>query len=213
LRRIGIIGGSFNPVHLGHIHAAKFAKRKLGLTEVWFIPAFLPPHKSKELFVSSYHRFAMLSLATHNYPYFKILTTEVETSDVCYTIDTIKKLMKIINSSDLLYFILGNEAFLEIQTWKDYQELIKLINFVILQRNKEKQRLLFELPKFIIQRYASSLEEFLNDKDKNIITLKGKMLDISSSMIREKLQEGEDVDRYLAKAVSKYIRKYKLYCR
>lgn len=211
MRRIGIIGGSFNPVHLGHIYAAKFAKRKLGLNEIWFIPVFLPPHKSKELFVSSYHRFSMLSLATQNYPYFKILTTEIETSEVCYTIDTIKKLMKIANSDDLLFFILGNEAFIEIQTWKSYQELIKLINFVILQRSKEKQALLFELPEFIVERYASSLEEFLNNKDKNIIILKGKMLDISSSMIRDKLQKGEDVDRCLAKAVSNYIKKYHLY--
>ncbi|OGF67385.1 MAG: nicotinate (nicotinamide) nucleotide adenylyltransferase [Candidatus Fischerbacteria bacterium RBG_13_37_8] len=215
--RIGIIGGSFNPVHSGHLHAAKFTMEQAELDEILFLPAFLPPHKPESVFISPYHRYAMLSIATQSQDHFKILTSELETSRICYTIDTIKTLQAHFKrhkgklESPDLFFIMGSDAFLEIQTWKNYKELITLLYFIILERKGVSFSVLYNLPPLITKRYADNCATASIKSQKNIILLKGKMLTISSSHIRTRYKQGNDITRYIPKSVYNYIKKYHLY--
>jgi len=216
--RIGIIGGSFNPVHSGHLHAAKFAMKQAELDEILFLPAFLPPHKPESVFILPYHRYAMLSLATQSYKYFKILTSELETSQVCYTIDTIKTLQAKYEKMDEknhalhdLYFIMGSDAFLEIQTWKNYKELITILYFIILERRGVPFDALHNLPPLITNRYADSVASATLNNRKNIVLLEGKMLTIASSQIRRLEKQGKNSARFVPGSVYNYIKKYHLY--
>lgn len=210
------MGGSFNPIHLGHIHAAKHVMKKTKLDGIWFVPAYFPPHKSPDKFVSSYHRYAMVSLATYRIEKFKALTLELEMSSVCYTIDTIKLLLdkyeKVIYRGDIpqLFFIMGSDSLLEIQTWKDYERLIEMIFFIVLQRDIGIFNSLYDMPDLIKKRFTMRFDE-LDLGKKNILLLKGRMPDISSSKIRELIKEGKDVSKLVPKSVYCYINKYKLY--
>lgn len=210
------MGGSFNPVHLGHLHAAKHVIKKTKLDEIWFVPAYFPPHKPSNEFISSYHRFAMVSLATYRIEKFKALTLELEKSSVCYTIDTIKLLLekyeKIIYNINIpeLFFIMGSDSLLEIQTWKEYEKLIEMIFFIVVERDRCIFDSLYSLPCMIKNRFTMRFDE-LNLKKKNILLLKGRMLDISSSKIRELIKEGRDISKLVPKSVYCYINKYKLY--
>jgi nicotinate-nucleotide adenylyltransferase len=210
--RIGIIGGSFNPVHLGHLYAARFALRKANLNEVWFLPAYLPPHKAKSQFVSAYHRFAMLSLATIKTKNFKILTFELDKSSICYTIDTINSLIQSFNDKNnhQFFFIMGSDSLLEIQTWKDYPKLLNLIFFIILERSNVSYNSLSSLPSWIKEKFTFNLNE-MDLIRKNILLLKGKMPNISSSTIRNLIRENKDIGNLVPKSVIKYIQKYNLY--
>lgn len=210
--RYGIMGGSFNPVHRGHLHAAEFCMQQLPLDEVWFIPAYVPPHKPKSLLISAYHRFAMIILATQKFLQFKALNIEIETSNVCFTIDTVKELIDYQNQSEVqFYFILGSDGFFEIQTWKYYKELLNIIYFVVLERNINDFEKLYAMPEYISSRFIDSQQDWSLKKKKNVILLPGKMLSISSSKIREYVGSNKNIDRFVSSPVARYIEKYELY--
>jgi nicotinate-nucleotide adenylyltransferase len=217
--RIGIIGGSYNPVHRGHLYAAQFAARKLLLDEVWLIPAFIPPHKPESLFISAYYRFAMLALATCTQPRVKAMTLELETAHVCFTIDTVRRIIAKRESiprtagakPDQFFFIMGSDSFFEIITWKNYKQLLTMIYFVILERTKNDFKFLNQLPLHVTQRCTTRFNEDSLAAGKNIILLNGKMPDISSSQIRSLVADGKNIRGLVPKVVEKYIAKYGLY--
>lgn len=217
--RIGIMGGSFNPVHRGHLHAARFCAQKLVLEEVWFIPAYVPPHKPESLFISSYHRYAMIELAIQKNFAYKALPIEVETTHVCFTIDTIKNIIApenkqadktSLNSSNQFFFIMGSDTLLEFQTWKNYNELLDIIYFAVLERKNNDFSMFADLPACITSRFTALLNPSFCSA-KNIILLPGKMLPVSSSRIRELISEGKNFERLVPSSVANYIKKYKLY--
>ncbi|MBS1128005.1 MAG: nadD, partial [Nitrospirae bacterium] len=132
-QRLGILGGTFNPIHLGHLAAAEEVRDRLKFEKVMFIPSFLPPHKSEEDMPSAVQRQEMVRLAIKGNPHFTVSDMEIKRGGRSYTIDTIEALRQAHTGPDL-YFITGLDSFLEIRTWKEWQRLMELCSFVVLSR-------------------------------------------------------------------------------
>lgn len=129
--KIGIFGGTFNPIHNGHIRVACDVKANMDLDEIWFLCASQPPHK--KTVVSDFHRMNMLKLALKDFPFFYPSDIEIA-NKFRYTIDTVNFLNKKYGNEYKFYFLLGFDAFLEINTWKEWNKLFSSINFIIFNR-------------------------------------------------------------------------------
>jgi nicotinate-nucleotide adenylyltransferase len=146
--KIGILGGTFNPIHLGHLQLALDVRSLLSLDEILFIPAGNPPHKTDEELASPPDRFEMVRLAILPYPFFKISDIEIKRSEKSYTIDTIRELTKQ-SPVDTFFFIIGLDAFMEIESWRKPRELLQSVHFVVVSRpeflfSRLKQLLFFK---------------------------------------------------------------------
>ena len=131
--KIGLMGGSFDPVHAGHLRAAEEISERLALDEVIFIPTLVSPHKSSETMAAPSHRLNMLELSAKRNPRFRVSDMELRREPPSYTIDTLRALKRS-GPENGYYFIMGCELFSEIDTWKDFAELFNYSNFVVLRR-------------------------------------------------------------------------------
>lgn len=195
-KRVGIIGGTFDPVHYGHLLAAAEAYRAYELSEVIFIPTGTPPHKG-QIMTSAENRWAMVLLATNNCPYFSVSRMEIDRGGNSYTTDTFKALRRLGRFSEAeFYFIVGIDALMLIETWKEPRELLSLCRIIAVSRYGYSFDMLETLPK---------------EYRKIISVLKMSQLDISSTEIRERLKNGGNLKFLLPPAVENYIEKNKLY--
>ncbi|MGV7220430.1 MAG: nicotinate-nucleotide adenylyltransferase [Nitrospinales bacterium] len=128
--KVGIYGGTFDPVHLGHINLALQAKTQFLLDKVVFIPANTSPHKESQPVTAAFHRLAMLTMALEDYSNFYTSTIEINRKGTSYTVDTLEMLGESMNNSDL-YLIMGADSFLELNTWKEYRRLTSLVNILV----------------------------------------------------------------------------------
>ncbi|MDD3726127.1 MAG: nicotinate-nucleotide adenylyltransferase [Candidatus Ratteibacteria bacterium] len=191
LKRIGIIGGTFDPVHIGHLIIAEKVREEFFLERTLFIPAGIPPHK-KEVFASPIHRLEMVKIAIKDNKYFQVDDIEIKKQKPAYTYDTIISMRSIYPKTEL-FFITGADMFYEIETWHRYRELVKEVIFLIAPRKVNEKKLFPKIPSL---RY-----EFIHSP----------LMDISSSYIRSCLAERKSVKYLLPDGVLKYIRRYKLY--
>jgi len=216
-QRIGILGGTFNPVHLGHLAAAEEVRDRLKLDKVLFVPSFLPPHKSEEDMPSAVQRQEMVRLAIKGNPHFTVSDVEIRRGGRSYTVDTIEALHKVHPGAEL-YFITGLDSFLEIGTWKEWERLMELCSFVVLSREGCRFRDISKLA-------------FLNAPEHELAALDGRekeeavfrtgnmrvhleripFYDISSTDIRARLRAGRSIKYHLPDAVEHYIIENKLY--
>lgn len=188
--KIGIFGGTFNPVHIGHLSVAAEIKQDFLLDKIIFIPTYIPPHKSVQFNVKPEDRLKMLKLSIKNNPYFELSNREIARKGTSYTIDTLKELKSIYPDS-LFYLILGDELAKEFDTWKDYQEILRLAKLIIINRTDAPIKIK-ELKNY--KKYSPQV-----------------LVSISSSLIRQRISENKDF-RYLVPAeVYKYIIKNGLY--
>lgn len=194
--KIGILGGTFDPVHKAHIEIAKLSYEKLGLDKVIFIPNGIPPHKNKSS-ISKEDKLNMLNLAIKDYPYFSVDTFEIDKEGTSFLYLTLEYLNKKYPSADL-YFIAGSDNLKTITTWKNPHIIFKLSNIVFVKRPKYKLDL----------KFADLLREKYNGKI-SFIDFSG--IDISSTTIREKFEKCEEVSEYLSYDVYSYIVKNSLY--
>jgi nicotinate-nucleotide adenylyltransferase len=132
--KIALFGGTFDPVHLGHIAVAHAAAEKFGLGRVYFVPADLPPHKQKRPLTDFQHRFAMLALATADDPRFVPSLLDAHTGQPNYSIDTVRRLKSALKKNDKLYFLIGIDAFKDIATWRQPEELLAEVEFIVVSR-------------------------------------------------------------------------------
>lgn len=132
--KIALFGGTFDPVHLGHLAVARAAAEKFGLGRIYFAPADIPPHKQKKKLVDFQHRFAMLALATADDPRFVPSLLDAHTGQPNYTIDTVRRLKGMLKKSDKLYFLIGMDAFKDISTWRQPEELLAEVEFIVVSR-------------------------------------------------------------------------------
>jgi nicotinate-nucleotide adenylyltransferase len=213
--KLGILGGTFNPIHLGHLRAAEEIAEDLTLDKVYLIPSGTPPHKPKGPIADFSHRFEMVRLASAISPLLEVWDIEGIRGGFSYSIETLKSFHSTFSPGLELFFLIGIDAFLEIETWKDYRSLFKYTSFVVLNRpGYTAERLTAFLdsldvgfrwdPKGKCFRHPSGTA--LLDKD---ITL----MDISASMIREKAGKGESIRFLIPEAVREYIEKTGLYKR
>ena len=192
LKRIGVLGGTFDPIHLGHLVLAEQVKEKIQLDQVIFIPSASPPHKTKQKLSSAIDRFQMTKLALEGNRKFSVSDMELKRDGLSYTVDTLKELKRIYRNSEI-YFLTGSDVLDEIHTWKNPEQIYKLVKVVIATR-----------PGF---------DSFDPDnhfaKKSIIIPITG--VDISSTKIRELARKGKSI-RYLVPAkVEEYIIRNKLY--
>lgn len=202
--KIGIMGGTFDPPHLGHVVPVAAAARQYSLDQVWFIPNYRPPHKTRSDFADAYHRAAMVALALKDHPDFLLDTRELLLGKAAYTVDTIRQLQSE-NPRTRFSFILGTDSFLEIDTWYHYSELIDLCEFIIINRGDKEEEL---------KRNLQRLEDTLQKKLADTFHFSGSaLIPVSSTQLRAALVAGKSISGTVAIEVEEYIRKHSLYVR
>ena len=187
-RRIGILGGTFNPVHIGHLILAEGAKELLGLDKVIFVPTFIPPHKRTSGVVCARDRYHMLSLAIKSNPSFEVSDIEIKRRGISYSVETVQQLKSKLGKVDL-YFIVGSDFIAEFSTWKDTERLRKICKFAIAQR-----------PGY-----------FCKKLPRNMLVIEVRALDVSSTFIRKRIKAGKSIRYFVPHEVRKYIIKKKMY--
>ncbi len=216
-QRLGILGGTFNPIHFGHLAAAEEVRDRLKLEKVIFIPSFLPPHKIEEDIPSAVQRQEMVRLAIRGNAHFTVSDVEIRRGGRSYTVDTIEALRQSHPGAEL-YFLTGLDSFLEIRTWKDWDRLLTLCSFVVLSRDGYRFRDIAQIGILDVpERELSALDA--REKDQVVITSGGirvylervPFYDISSTDIRTRVREGRSIKYHLPEAVEHYIIENKLY--
>jgi nicotinate-nucleotide adenylyltransferase len=222
---IALFGGTFDPVHRGHVVVARAAAVRFGLKQVWFVPADIPPHKQKVPITSFYHRFAMVALAVTGEKECVPSLLEAPNMDdgaarkPSYSIDTVRRVKKSLGKSDHLYFLIGMDAFKEIAKWYKADELLAECDFIVAAR-----------PGFSLADVASSLPEklrpsasvtklFRKEKMEGPLVLPGATLhllpetheNISATQIRSAVERGGALKKLVPEAVAEYILKERLY--
>ena len=129
--RVGLLGGSFNPIHFGHLRSAEEVREALALDLVYFVPAAVPPHKSAEGLAPPEHRLAMVRLATKGNRHFMVSDVEIRRAGRSYTIDTVRHFLATLRAPSTLFLMMGSDAFAELDTWKDCDELVRLSSIVV----------------------------------------------------------------------------------
>lgn len=214
--RIGVFGGTFDPVHIGHLRCAEEAREALGLARVLFIPAAAPPHKRRRSLAPASHRVAMLRLAVSGNRAFRVSTIEIDRPGASYSVDTLRALRARLPSGSRLVFLLGVDAFRDIPMWKDYRELFRLADFGVLSRPPHRVVSLRSLLPVATRRefcYGRSHQTLLHRTGSRVIFLNLTGLDISASAIRRRVRRRKSI-RYLVPApVERYIARFRLYRR
>jgi nicotinate-nucleotide adenylyltransferase len=199
--KIGILGGTFNPVHIGHLILAQNAMEAIDLSKVLFIPCAQPPHKAATALVAAEHRVAMLEAAIEDDLRFEICDIEIKRAGPSYSIDTVTTLKKLYPETDF-YFIIGGDSLLELHLWKDIDNLLRLCKFVTFARpgagleHVQPKDLRLDPP------WAESLL-------KEAVT--GRQVDVSSSDIRHRVAEGMSIRYLVPRLVEIYIAEHNLY--
>jgi len=221
--RVALFGGTFDPVHIGHLAVARAAADKFDLDVVYFVPADLPPHKRMRPLTEFDHRFAMLALATADDRRFVPSLLDADNTQPNYSINTVRRLRGLLKKSDRLFFLIGIDAFLEISTWKRPVELLSSCEFIVASR-----------PGFSLADVGQALPETLRPSadvlrpmrkhqatggsivlpGATIHLLSGVDVKISSTQVRAAAQKSaKQLSRYVPPAVADYIKKERLYSR
>ncbi len=207
---IGILGGTFDPIHNGHLRLAIKAQEHLKLDQVRLIPLNIPPHRDKPV-ASSVHRRNMLELALAEEPGLSIDLRELKSTDISYSINTLKSLRNEL-ANDSLCLILGRDAFNKIDSWKDWQELLHYAHIIVANRPDESNnRLSAKLEAWIEKHRTIDKTLLKNNLFGHIYLMNIPMLDISSSMIRQRYSKNKTVDNLLPERIQTYIKDNHLY--
>lgn len=198
-KALGILGGTFDPIHYGHLVAAEYAAYGFHLDRVIFVPAAQPPHKDAQGVLSAEHRLAMVKLAIADNPAFELSSLEIDRSGVSYTVDTIETLSQTYPDTDI-YFIMGMDSIYILDTWKDIERLVAMCRFIVVTR-----------PAYQLDRSEPALqkvpETFWNQAD----FLEVPAVDISSTNLRCRVRQGQPIRYLLPPAVEQYIYNNSLY--
>lgn len=195
--KIAIFGGSFNPIHLGHLAVAEYALESCEISRIIFLPNANPPHKINEDILPANHRFNMVSLAIKGNDNYEISDYEMNKSKPSYTIDTIRHFKKAYDAD--VFFIIGADSLYTLNKWKAYEELVKECSFIVADRNCNE---------------GSNLLKAICEHEKkggSVQLIKMPKIDITSTLIRDKLSKGEDIKGYVPEAVRNYIAQNGLY--
>lgn len=200
IKRLGIFGGTFDPIHMGHLLVAEMARQECDLDKVLFIPAANPPHKSDKHVSPPNYRFEMTELAIKSNPYFQISDIELKRQGKSYTIDTLKYLRKIYSEECEFWMIVGGDSFRELDTWRNAKELIKLCNFAVYMR-----------PHVSIDTCKIQAEKIHGQANSRVLFVEAPMIDISSTDIRDRVAQGKSIRYMVPDAVRKYIIEKRLF--
>lgn len=196
--KVAMYGGSFNPVHTGHIQLAEYFVNELNLDKLLLVPGAKPPHKSDKEMISASHRYNMCTLATEGIKNIEVSDIEINRQGKSYTIDTLKQLSKIYKNTQL-YLIMGADMFLTLHTWKEYREILKLAIVCAVPRDTDNVDALINYSKTL---ESEGLSCIISDK---------LMMNISSTVIRSNIRQNRDITGMVNDMVENYIYKNFLY--
>jgi nicotinate-nucleotide adenylyltransferase len=208
-RRVGIMGGTFDPIHCGHLEAASAVEAALGLTELLIVPSNVPPHRPPPA-ASSYHRFAMVSLAVAGRPGWRASDLELRDNARSFTSTTLQNLHGQGYAPTELYFIIGADAFADIVSWMDYPAILDYAHFAVVARPGHRiaeasQR----LPALAGRMVRPPLDSSRHDP--SIVLLEAPTPDVSSTAIRERRLRGESIAGLVPDSVRQHIEQHELY--
>jgi nicotinate-nucleotide adenylyltransferase len=203
--RIAVLGGTFDPIHNGHIAAARSVSSTFKTDEVHFVPAYSAPHKQAQESISAFHRFAMVALAVSSDDGFRVSTIEVDALEKRYTVETLQQMRSAMPAGELL-FILGTDMYLEFETWKDYRTVMALAHLVVVHRPGFSFR--EDLAPY---RVLQKGEDVTLPATSSVFYLPFVEQPVSSTAIREACRRGDNAGGSIPPAVWSYIKKHKLY--
>ncbi|MFH1198955.1 MAG: nicotinate-nucleotide adenylyltransferase [Candidatus Omnitrophota bacterium] len=186
--KIGVLGGTFNPIHIGHLILAEEVREKLGLDKIIFVPACRPPHKDGSDIIDAANRFEMIKTAIAKNNHFAVSDIETKRNGRSYTIDTLREFKKVY-PQDELYFIIGSDLLKYLDDWKDLNEIIKMVKFIAATR-----------PGYPLEKIPSYIS-----------TIPIRAVDVSGFEIRQAIKEGKSFRYLVPESVFNYISKNKLY--
>lgn len=197
--KIGILGGTFDPVHNGHIKVAEEVRSQLDLTKVVFLPASQPWLKADSPISPAAHRVEMVRLAIAKHPYFDLSLVEINRPGLSYTIDTVEELRVKLNTGDEVFFILGWDALPQLPRWKEPTRLVKLCHLVVVPRPG------YKLPDL------KQMETLIPGLSMSLILLDRPEIDVSATEIRKRIAQGLYIRGMVPEPVADYIKQHKLY--
>jgi nicotinate-nucleotide adenylyltransferase len=197
--RLGIFGGTFDPVHWGHLVMAEQCREQCGLDQVWFLPAGLPPHKTGSAISSGKQRAEMLEFAIAGEPEFLVNRMELSRDGKTYTVDTLRQLHEE-RPDDELFFLIGGDSLNDLPSWREPRRIVELATVVAVNRGDRPLPEEQELFKHLGSQVASRVK---------LVTMPG--MDLSSTDIRQRAREGKSIRYMVPRAVEAYIAEYNLY--
>ena len=217
-RRVAIYGGTFDPVHNGHLEVARRVLQDFSLDEVVFVPACVPPHKRNASITSAYHRFAMLALATEMDQRLLVSTAELDAPDRPYAVDTVERMRSKLGAETELFFLVGADSWLEIKSWYEWKRLLTLCNFIVMTRPgyELKKAAVAEMPIPIVNCYGVGCRQWgnmrsANEKPQAFLT-DAVNSDVSAIRVRAAVKAGDLVVKSMVPPpVAAYIEKHRLY--
>lgn len=195
---IGIYGGTFDPIHLGHLILAEEAREQAQLDKVVFMPAKVSPFKQNKDIAEDKHRLEMVRRSVEDIEHFFVSDFEIKLNEVSYTINTLRAYRKVIPQNEELFFIMGTDSFLDIEKWYMSEELLNEFNFIVGGRPGYKTK------------DVNALIKKLSKKTK-IIKLKNRLIDVSSTDIKERIGTGKNINFLVPKPVEEYINAFNVY--
>lgn len=209
-RRIGILGGTFDPIHRGHLDVADVAVNELKLTRLFVITSNVPPHRPQPL-ASSYHRFAMVSLAVLDRPDWRAADLELRHDAVSFTSRTLDLFHERGYLSSELFFVIGADAFADIASWRDYPRILEAAHFAVVSRpGFSVKELPQRLPRLANRMAPPPIDE-VAQIDPLIILIDAPTADVSSTAIRQRRSEGESIAGLVPSHVQQHIEQHGLY--
>ena len=200
IKKVGIMGGTFDPIHFGHLVTAEAARTQFQLDKVIFTPTGKPPHKKGYSVTPAEHRYLMTMLAINDNPFFEISRMEIDRPGLTYTVDTLESFYKELGEDVKLFFISGADAVLDILTWKDVDRVLSYCTFIAATR-----------PGYPMDKLNEKISELKRMYGWEVNPMKVTGMDISSTDIRRRVREGLSVRYLLPKSVETYIQKNNLY--
>jgi nicotinate-nucleotide adenylyltransferase len=207
--RIGILGGTFDPVHHGHLDAAAAAQAGLALDEIVFLPSHVPPHRQMPPRASGYDRFALIALAIQNRRRFLVSEDELTRDGPSFTIDTLRRLHQRGHRPSQLFFILGADAFAEIATWREYPDVLDAAHFAVVTRPGADLEAALARNPALTSRVRQN--DHRDESGTGIFFVKADTPDVSSTAIRARLSTGQSIEDLVPAPVAAYIEAKDLY--
>jgi len=210
-QKTGVLGGTFDPVHLSHLELAETARVEFDLGRVILVPAAVPPHKLEARITPFQHRVKMVEIACELHDAFECSSIEGGMPEPSYTIDTIKALLDQLGKGNTLYFIIGSDAFLEILTWKSYKEILHLVSLLVSRRKGVDETELSDLATTLS--YAVIDKSIWTSKDggKDICFLRDTPAYLSSTIVKQYIDDDQMMKSIIPEKVVEYIRENNLY--
>jgi len=213
-QRIALYGGTFDPVHLGHLDVARKVCELFEIEKVLFIPAQVAPHKLGRAVSAPIHRYAMLALATQSEPSLAISRFEIEAPDRRYTVNTLEHFVGTLGETSDLFFVMGADSWTEITTWRDWKNLLTMVNHIVVTRPGYDVQGPPEMKDRIVDlRSRANLNSVVDGAEPRIFLTDAVMKDVSATQIRLLASEGrfDELTQFVSAPVAQYIQKYALY--